>query len=262
MVCVLEPARRLSAALLALALLAGCADEPAPVRVAAASDLTAAFDELAPLFERARGHRVTVTYGATGMLSRQIREGAPFDVFASADASVIDDLVERGHCDGATQAPYARGRLALVSRPGLARPASVEALLEPRFTRIALANPEHAPYGRAARAALRHTGLWDRLEPRVVYGQNVRQALQFAESGNADVALVALALVQHAGQEHTLVAAARHPPIEQALVVCRHGASDMGGRAFADFVASPEGRVVMRRHGLLLPGESPEPPVP
>jgi molybdate transport system substrate-binding protein len=244
-------------AALLLALLTGCAEGRVPVRVAAASDLAAAFDELAPQFERAHGRPVTITYGSTGLLARQIREGAPFDVFAAADASVVDDLVARGACDGSTKAPYARGRLALVARPGLAPPPSIAALADAQYGRIALANPEHAPYGRAARAALERAGLWERLQPRVVYGENVRQALQFADSGNADAAFVALALARD--RAHTPVDPASHPALDQALVVCRHGASFDAGRAFATFVNAPEGRAVLRRYGLLLPSEEPAP---
>ena len=228
------------------------------VRVAAAADLTVAFQEIGRSFERRSGQRVEFTFGSTGLLSRQVREGGPFDVFAAAQASFVDELVARGACDGSTRALYARGRIAVWSKRGRVAPATtLRALADPRFRRVAIANPEHAPYGRAARQALEGAGVWSAIEGRLVYGDNVRHALQFAETGNVEAAIVALSLV--VGDRENpwfLLDEASHRPIDQALAVCVRGGNREGGLAFARFVNGPDGRAVMRRFGLVLPGES------
>jgi molybdate transport system substrate-binding protein len=244
---------------LALAL-GGCRSEPAqagPVRVAAASDLTLAFEELGQLFEAQTGQEVTFSFGSTGVLAKQLREGAPFDLFAAANVSFVDDVVAAGVCDGATQAPYARGRIAVFSRRDRGRPpTSLADLADPRFGRIAIANPEHAPYGQAAKQALEQAGLWRTVEARLVFGENVRQTLQFAETGNVDAAIVALALVVNDRENPwILVDESAHRPIDQALVVCTRGDQRAGAESFARFLSSEAGRSVMQRHGFLLPGE-------
>lgn len=244
-----------------LLLVGGCGGdpEPPPVRVAAAADLTFAFEELGRLFEEETGHRVTFSFGSTGLLAQQLRFGAPFDLFAAANVSFVDQVVGTGVCDEATVAPYARGRVAVWSRAGgVAPPTSLDALRDPRFARIAIANPEHAPYGQAAKQALETAGVWTEIESRLVYGENVRQALQFAETGNVEAALVALSLViQDDENPWMLIADELHDPIDQALVVCTEGDQRAGGEAFARFVNEPAGRVVMQSYGFLLPGEEP-----
>jgi molybdate transport system substrate-binding protein len=229
----------------------------APIRVAAASDLMLAFEELGRRFEQQSGERVTFSFGSTGLLAKQLREGAPFDVFAAANVSFVDEVVDAGACDGQTKVPYARGRIAVWTKSGGATlPASLAELADARFTRIAIANPEHAPYGKAAREALRREGVWAKVEPRLVLGENVRQTLQLAETGNVEAAIVALALVINDRANPWLLVDERlHQPIDQALVVCTHGSNRTGGAAFARFVNAAAGRAVMRRYGFLLPGE-------
>ncbi len=230
----------------------------APVRVAAASDLTAAFEELGRVFERRTGKKVTFSFGSTGLLAKQLRQGAPFDLFAAANVSFVDDVVRAGACDAATKAAYARGRIAIWSPGGgrVSPPRSLEDLVDARFVRIAIANPEHAPYGQAAREAFTAAGIWERVAPRIVFGENVRQTLQLAETGNVEAAIVALSLViDDRKGAWMLVDDSRHRPIDQALVVCRHGSDAAGGRAFAELVGGAAGRVVMKRYGFLLPGE-------
>lgn len=233
----------------------------APVRIAAASDLTDAFGELGRSFEASSGQSVTFSFGSSGLLATQIRAGAPFDVFAAANASFVDGVVASGACDGRTKYRYGLGRVAIWSRAGRAAPpTSVAELADRRFGRIAIANPEHAPYGRAAKQALERAGVYDAVAPRIVLAENVRQALQFAETGNVDVAIVAWSLVvnDHTNPS-TLVDAEMHAPIEQTLVVCDRGANTAGGRAFATYVASTEGRETMRRFGFIVP-EAAAPP--
>jgi molybdate transport system substrate-binding protein len=228
-----------------------------PVRVAAAADLTAAFDEMGRTFESQTGLDVTFTFGSTGLLTKQLKEGTPFDMFAAANESFVEQAITAGACDGATKAPYARGRIAIWAKHGgVALPKNVAELADERFKRIAIANPEHAPYGQAAKEALEHENVWESIQPRLVLGENVRQTLQFAKTGNVEVAIVALSLVvKDKGNPWLLIDEALHRPIDQALVVCTRGSNRAGGDAFAKFVNSEAGRDAMRGFGFLLPGE-------
>jgi molybdate transport system substrate-binding protein len=254
---------KVAVALVTMSALAACGAEtraPPPIRVAAASDLTLAFEELGRAFAGATGEQVTFSFGSTGLLAQQLRQGAPFDLFAAANVSFVNEVVAAGACEGATKTPYARGRIAAWTRlASVAPPTTVEDLAEGRFTRLAIANPEHAPYGLAAKEAFESSGVWSSIESRLVYGENIRQALQFAESGNVEVAIVALALViQDRTNPWLLIPEELHRPLDQALVVCGRGARRDGGEAFARFVGSETGRAVMRAYGFLLPGETPE----
>jgi molybdate transport system substrate-binding protein len=235
-------------ALATVLLLSACQKEaPGPVRVAAASDLTTAFEELAKQFPQ----KVDFTFGSSGLLARQLQEGAPFDVFAAANESFVDEVVKAGACDGATKHAYARGRLAVWARDGTV---FLEQLGDERFRHIAIANPEHAPYGKAAKEALVSAGLWEKVEPRIVYGENVRATLQLAESGNADVALVAASLVTGSGSgSFTWVDDSKHQPLVQAAVVCTRGKNSAGGRAFVELVSSEKGQAVLARYGFSPP---------
>ena len=223
----------------------------APLLVAAASDLTVAFDDLASAWARAGHPRPTVTFGSSGLLATQITQGAPFDVFASANLSFAREAVHSGRCDGATLTHYARGRVALCSRGG--RIHSLSNLADPGVTHVAIANPEHAPYGRAAREALTTAGLWEAVHPKLVYGENVQQTLQFVQSGNADVALVSQSLAMTSGLACTVIDKSLHHPIDQVMVACGHGPHTTEARAFVAFVSSPAGRSILARHGFAPP---------
>lgn len=227
--------------LAALLLLAGCQKAEAPLRVAAASDLSLVLGELARTYEARTGARAAVTFGSSGLLARQLAEGAPFDVFIAADEGFVDDAVRAGACDAATKQRYARGRLVLWSAGGL----TLDTL--PASGRVALANPEHAPYGRAAKEALQARGLWAPLQPRLVFAENVRQALQFAQTGNADAAFVARALVPPG--EGALVDAALHAPLDQWLVRCHRGGSPRAP-GFVAFLRQPDSLEALRRAGF------------
>jgi len=235
----------------------GCKGAPsapaneAQVQVAAAADLSVAFEEMGKLFEARNGRKVTFSFGASGALAKQLAEGAPFDLFAAANASFVDSAVQAGACDGATKALYARGHLVVWTRTGGVTLHSLAELQNPDIKHIAIANPEHAPYGKAAREALTRAGLWSALEAKIVQAENVRQALQFAQTGNADVAIVALSLVaQDASGARLAVDPELHGPIEQTLVVCRHGKNAAGARAFAQLVESGDGQALLKRYGF------------
>jgi len=253
-------ARGLSLAAACLA--TSCSRHPSPhtepVRVAAAADLLFAFREVGAGFERTTGRRVDFSFGSTGLLERQIVEGAPFDVFAAADVAYADDAVEAGACLGDTKALYATGRIVLFASKGEAFiPRGLPDLAEARIRRVAIANPDHAPYGRAAKQAIIRAGVWDRVQPKLVYADNVHQAVQFAASGNVDAAIVALSLALAADGEWTPVPEELHDRIDQALVVCARGkAGAAAGHRFVTYLESAEGRAIMRKYGFLAPGES------
>lgn len=255
--------RAIEAAALALALAgSGCsradrsAAAPKPLRVAAAADLGFAFKEIGAAYEKKTGQRVDFTFGSTGLLAKQIAEGAPFDVFAAANVSFVDDAVRSGRCREGTKARYAQGRIVVWAKEPGQKPAALADLAQPRYAKIGIANPEHAPYGRAAVEALTTVGAWDAVKPRAVYGENVQQTLVYAQSGNTDVSIVALSLAVVSKGEYLPIDPSLHKPLDQALVVCDGGGQPDAGRGFTAFVGSPDGRAIMARHGFLLPGET------
>jgi molybdate transport system substrate-binding protein len=229
-------------------------DRPEPLRVAAAADLARAFEEVGDAFARSGHPKPVFTFGSTGLLAKQIEHGAPYGVFAAANVEFVDDLVRENHCDGNTKGLYARGRIVLYAAEGAPLPENLVELADARYAKVAIANPEHAPYGRAAVEALRSAGVYDVVAPRLVFGENVQQTLQFAQSKNAEVAIVALSLAIAAGGRHVAIPADLHRPIDQALVSCGKPSTDAA--AFIGFVGGEEGRSIMRRYGFVLPGEA------
>ncbi len=235
--------------------------EPEPgeevVRVAAASDLGAAFPVIAEAFTRESHVRVELTFGSSGVLAKQVTEGAPFDLFASADASYADAVVASGVCDGATSAPYARGTLVLVCPAGA--PNDLASLADAKVRTVAVASPEHAPYGRAAMDALARAGLATTLRPKLVFAGNVGESLQFARSGNADCAFASKALVGALPPAQVLsVPRDGYAPLVQTMVAC--GTSTKGharAAAFSAFVRGPEGRRILASYGFELPEPKP-----
>ena len=252
--------RFMPALLISSALMAGCqtgAPEPhPPVQVAAAADLSLAFEEMGKLFLARTGKKVSFSFGASGALAKQLAQGAPFDLFAAANAGFVDSAVQAGACDAKTKAVYARGHIVVWTKLGGPIVRTLADLQGADIKHIAIANPEHAPYGKAAREALTRAGLWPALEAKIVHAENVRQALQFAQTGNADAAIVALSLVAKDRTGTRLdVDPGLHGAIEQALVVCNQGHNNEGGREFAKLVESSDGQALLRRYGF---GSSPE----
>jgi molybdate transport system substrate-binding protein len=209
-------------------------------------------------FERHTGERLVFTFGSTGLLEKQLAEGAPFDLFAAANVSYADEAIAAGAC-ATDKTHYARGRVVLWSRKGGVKPpTSIAELADARFVKVAIANPAHAPYGKAAQQALQKAGLWDALRSKLVYGENIQQTMQFAQTGNADVAFIALSLAVVAPEGDWLaLPESDYLPIDQALVVCGKDADRLArAHLFASFVGSPAGRAIMTRYGFLLPGET------
>jgi molybdate transport system substrate-binding protein len=259
------------AAVLTAGVAAGCAaaggDGDRAVRtqglvVAAASDLRPAFEQLGELFEDERDVAVVFDFGSSGQLAQRIIEGAPFDVFASADAGFVDQVLEAGVGEAGTRATYAFGRIVLWSdatdRVGWATPAELAA--DPGVTTIAIANPEHAPYGLAAEQAFDAAGVLAEVADRLVFGENIADAQRLVETGNADAGVIALSLAIAADERGVgtwvLVDDGLHEPLQQDLVVtsAEPDRADVA-RAFVALVDSEPGREVMRRYGFLLPGE-------
>ncbi|HWT00189.1 MAG TPA: molybdate ABC transporter substrate-binding protein [Pyrinomonadaceae bacterium] len=220
------------------------------ITVAAAANLTDAFGELGKEFTARTGIRVTFSFGATADLARQIENGAPFDVFAAADVEHVERLNNLGLVTPGTNKIYARGRLVLWVPPASNLAVNrLEEIARPEVERIALAKPDVAPYGRAAVEALRALGLWAQVEPKVIYGQNVSQAKQYAATGNAEVAFIPRALVRPGEGRFVEVDERLHQPINQALAVVKDSPHHDAAQAFATYVLSPEGQALLERYG-------------
>lgn len=230
------------------------------VRIAAAADLKFALDEVVELVEASHPDiEVTATYGSSGTFLSQIANGAPFDLFLSADLAYPRRLVDAGLADEADLFPYAVGRLVLwTGDRGSVDPArGLSALADPAVRRIAIANPEHAPYGAAAVAALRDAGVYEAVVGRLVFGENVAQAAEFVQSGNADAGIVALSLVLAdplsevgAWAEVPLDA---YPRLDQGGVVLRSAQDPEAARTVRDAILGAEGTAILARHGFSLP---------
>ena len=218
--------------------------------ISIASSLSFAFDDLVPLFESDTGIPVLINVGSSGRLAQQIERGAPVDLFASADASYLDELSTDGLVDAATRNIFARDRLAIWTRGD--EPLRIVSLSDlAAGARIAIANPRHAPFGVAARSALQRTTQWDQLQPQLVMAENVRQALHYAESGNVDAALVSAGLASHATGRWQLVPQDLYEPVEQTIAVLRATRFPTEARRFIAFLKSLEARAVLNDHGLV-----------
>ena len=238
-----------------LLLVTGCDQHGQTVdelHVAAAADLIPAFEEIGKEFESTHKTKVLFSFGSTGLLSRQIENGAPMDVFAAASIDFINQLEQKDLIVPDTKAIYARGRITLwVPKSSSLKIEKVTDLTRSEVKRIAIANPDHAPYGKAAQEALQKAGVWEQVKPRLVYGDNIRQTLQFAETGNVDVAIVALSLSKQSDGQWTLIPQELHNPIDQGLAVIKGTKNESAAREFASFVTGPQGQGVLAKYGFV-----------
>lgn len=222
--------------------------QAAELHIAAASNLNRALPEIDTAFEKATGIRVVPSFGATAQLTQQIENGAPFAILLAADTEHADELVQKGLATG--RAIYARGQL-VVWAPQHPELKTLRDLTAPSVRTIVIAKPELAPYGAAAVAALKAAGVWEKVQTRVVYAPSVAVVKQFADSGNGDAAFTAAALT--AGETgHTFIVDEKlHQPIDQALCIVKASPEQKEARAFAQFLASPAARAILKRFGYL-----------
>lgn len=225
--------------------------------VAAAANTQFAFQEIGEQFNARTGQPVEFSFGSSGNLAAQIANGAPFDVFASADVARVEELRVDGLILSDTQRVYARGQLVMVmNRESGVTMENVDDLASPDIARVATANPTHAPYGLAAQQALERAGLLGDVQPKLVYGETVRQALQFVQSGNAPVGLVARAIAEVPEVDWTAVDPNLYDPVEQAMAVLSGTEREQLARQFVDFVTGPEGQAILQRYGYRSPESS------
>ncbi|MGO4889676.1 molybdate ABC transporter substrate-binding protein [Anaerobacillus sp. MEB173] len=225
------------------------------ITVAAASDLTRAFTELGKQFEEEHNVTISFSFGSTGQLADQIEHGAPFDVFAAANIMFVDQLREKGHVIAETQQLYALGRIGLATlKESTFSIDNIQDLANPEFKKIAIANPEHAPYGLAAKQALETSGIWDKIEDRIVYGRNITDTLALLESGNVEAAIVAKSIIENDQINFTLIEEQLHAPIEQAIAVVSTTQEEDLAKEFIRYV-NGEGKAVMEKYGFIHPDD-------
>lgn len=239
------------------------AQEQKTIRIAAAADLKFAMEQLSKQFETRTGTKVDITTGSSGNFFAQIRNGAPFDLFFSADLGYPKKLEATGLAEPGTLYEYAVGRILLwtpadakvdVKRQGW------KALLDPAVQKIAIANPEHAPYGRAAITALQRAGIYEQVKEKLVFGENISQAAQFVQSGNAQVGIIARSLAASPSMSDGKswpIPPEMYPTIEQAAVIIKAARNKKAGQEFLNFVRSEPGRRVLEQYGFTFPSSIP-----
>ncbi|EQA46284.1 molybdate ABC transporter, periplasmic molybdate-binding protein [Leptospira broomii serovar Hurstbridge str. 5399] len=230
------------------------------ITVAAASDLKFAMDEIVTAFKKANlGSEVDVVYGSSGKFQTQIREGAPFDIYFSADINYPRELEKNGFASSEV-VPYAIGRIVLWSANQDASKMTLNNLLDPKITRIAIANPKHAPYGKRAEEALHSAGLWEKVESKLVFGENIAQTAQFVQTGNAQVGIIALSLAispELSGKGgYFLIPNNLHQPLEQGFIITKRASKNPLAKKFAEYVMEKFARSVMAKYGFALPNEA------
>lgn len=231
---------------------AACAQDK--ITIAAAADLTYALKEIAAGFEKDSGVNVTVSYGSTGMFDAQIRHGAPFDVFMAADANTVEALKRDGLVLPDTVKIYALGWIVLVANKNSgAAIKDLKGLLDTSIKRVAIANPAHAPYGRAAQEALMSAGLWDEMKGKLVYGENIRQALQYVQTGNAQAGIVAKSVSNTPEVSAIEIDKTLYKPLTQAVAVVRSTKKEGRAREFIKYLTGPQGSNVLKKYGFSLP---------
>jgi molybdate transport system substrate-binding protein len=251
--------RLLSAIVILLTLLAPVRAAAEEITVAAASDLTFVFPDVAATFQKETGNSVKFSFGSSGNFLSQIQNGAPFDMFFSADIGYPKKLDAAGLVEPGTLYEYAVGKLVLwvPSASTLDLKRGLAVLTDPSIHKIAIANPEHAPYGRAAVAAMKHENVYDQVSSKLVMGENISQTAQFVQSGSADIGLLALSLAVAPSLKdngrYELVPASDYPPIEQAAVIIKSSKKKETAKQFLAFIKKPAIVSLMRDYGFTVP---------
>lgn len=229
------------------------------ITIAAAADLRSAMDEIVVLFNKAHsGDRVETIYGSSGKFHTQIQQGAPYDLYFSADIGYPRTLKTEGFAASEVH-PYAVGHIVLWSPVRDASKMTLADLADPTLQKIAIANPRHAPYGKRAEEALKAAGVWGKVEAKLVYGENISQTAQFVQTGNAQIGIIALSLALNPELAkrggYALIPDKLHQPLEQGFIITQRAAANPLAHAFARFMASKEARAILSHYGFTLPGE-------
>jgi len=231
----------------------------ADITIAAASDLSFAFKEIVMEYEKSTSNHVKLTLGSSGNFYAQIQNGAPFDLYFSADIGYPKKLEEAGLVVPGSLYPYAVGRIVLWTGHGshLDLSKGLEILRDPTVKKIAIANPKHAPYGRAAVAAMEYFKVYDQVKDKLILGENISQAAQFIESGACDAGIVALSLAlapaMKVGGQYWEIPSSAHAPLEQGAVILKQSKNPEAARQFLEFIKGPQGQEIMKRYGFTLP---------
>lgn len=245
-----------------LLLLIGSASAQEQLGVAAASDLQSVMQEIAARFEKTTGQHVNLSFGSSGNFFAQIQNGAPFDLFFSADIEYPRKLEAADLTAPGSLYQYATGKIVLWTskNSGIDVSRGFSVLADSAVKKLAVANPAHAPYGRAAQAALRNSGLWDKVTSKLVLGENISQTAQFVQSGNADVGIIALSLALSPamrGQgKYFVIPQQLYPPLQQAGVILSHSQHLKLANRFMDFLKTPEVKSLLKQYGFSVDGES------
>jgi molybdate transport system substrate-binding protein len=250
-----------AAFVLASSLAVATGNESGPeITVAAAADLSAALQEVTANYEKQTGTKVRLSFGSSGALTQQIENGAPFDVFFSADMEYPRQLIARGDADAESLYRYAVGKLVLwtpVDSPLDVEHKGLNMLTDPRVKKISIANPQHAPYGRAAVAALKHAGIYDQVADRLVMGENISQAAQFVESGNTQVGFLALshaiAPAMQGKGKYWLIPQEAYPALDQGVVILSHSGNKREAADFLEYIKTRTVASVLQRYGFAMP---------
>ena len=245
--------------LVAMLVASASAQSREPVTVAAAADLVYCMEEINAVFSKIRPTaEITTSIGSSGTFFAQIRNGAPFDVYLSADMDFPRRLVAENVADGNSLTPYAIGRIVVwTMRPDLDIRTGIRSLVSSEVSRIAIASPEHAPYGRAAKAAMENAGIWKTVKSKIVMAENISQARQFVQTGNAEIGIIALSLAMAPAMKgvgrYVLVPENEHPRLEQGAVLTSRGAGNPAATAYMHFLKSSQARLIFERFGFVLP---------
>jgi len=226
--------------------------------VAAAADLQGVLKNVAARFEKQTGNKVEPSFGSSGTFFSQIQNGAPYDVFFSADMDYPKKLEAEELVEPDSLYQYATGKIVLwaTSSSGIDVSKGLAVVVDPAVTKLAIANPAHAPYGRAAETALRKAGLWEKVSSKLVLGENISQAAQFVQSGNADAGILALSLVLAPAMKDTgryfEVPQDLYPPLAQAAVILKNSTHKQSARRFMEFIKTPEIKSLLRQYGFAV----------
>lgn len=228
--------------------------------IAAASSLKFALADVVSAFKQASPNAdITLVFGSSGKFNAQVQQGAPFDLYFSADIAYLHALAEKGYAASEVM-PYALGRIVLWSTRIDVSKMTLADLAQPQFRRIAIANPRHAPYGQRAVEALQAASVWPQVQPKMVYGESIAHATHFVQTGNAQAGIISLSLVlspELANQgKYVLIPEHLHAPIEQGFMITKRAANNDLAKRFADYMSHPEARRIMTQYGFTLPAKA------